>query len=941
MISVSKKIGAALLALLLAAPAYAQVCMEAGGSASGKANMNCDMTYRNQLVTCDTVNTTDIAGTRPSCPEKPMPMIDTPNKSYIQDYNPYLWQYPRAATDTTAGTDPSMPYSGAYALGTPGDASRTFQIFGDSAPGTQRLAACTTQIHVPMNPTTNGEWAKLIRLQVDNCTNQYLLNAAVYPVQKDSSKILSGDDPTHPSKTLSVAGECQPLKTFTETENEYDAGHYLKVAWQKLLQDPGYRVSTPTVAKCTPCVGGLELCDHEPHLPCQGPSVQGLTIDNSLAPLSTFPEVRLSTLSTVKYENINDPSHPFSPRWDFLLNDRDYSNLDDAQLTVLSPAAEIIKQALGIYMSKTDNAVFCAGVRTADNETDSSKKADDTVRVDVMSFRKNPFETALGTRTVYNSLCYENIPPNVRDVPEPTSMTIPELAELIAGSWCYHINSFYMAGTVPMAIAYNKHCWECFGLSGQIDDISQHPPCTTQYLGSDHNMVNMSGGGYNLLSTAPQCGSNFPKVCSDLRRPYTNMNILKMRYHRTDDPQDTSGNNNALKNGAAEGMTFKGYFGNHMPYPRIWDMGGVSLQMSPATDMKNQPPTDTTGQYTAIVGIGREGAAGASGSTAVTAHPDQRCLSGGWVTPTTSTSTPTSSILSNSNGGPATGTVVTFGGLTLTAPDPLTSWTEMKLYEARTLRNIGMSCIGRYEKVFKPGSGENMMLLKSGGTFEELIVNKCSIAKGITSNCTTMSYKDFIAAGNPANTDSIVYMKYFQTQNYPQPWRGYMSAGTTANQFPTWPGDGSASTGTAGLDNALLGDIIELPNGPKDDASSGNRGLAKLAFVIETRLAASSDCAAKKDCYVRVLEADNGKWPDSCGTTDTWGEMKTRYYYQPGDLPPAAKLEYTHISSTTDCVETKISHCEMNAWSTLKVYHIAKDTRKGCTQAKAASCGSP
>jgi hypothetical protein len=66
--------------------------------------------------------------------------------------------------------------------------------------------------------------------------------------------------------------------------------------------------------------------------------------------------------------------------------------------------------------------------------------------------------------------------------------------------------------------------------------------------------------------------------------------------------------------------------------------------------------------------------------------------------------------------------------------------------------------------------------------------------------------------------------------------------------------------------------------------------------------------------------------------------MKSRYYYQPGDLPALATKEYSNIKSIGNCEETKLSQCEMSAWTTLKVYHIRDDKRTGCSKDKAATC---
>ena len=910
------------LVLMVVAPAYAQVCQEPTGNIGGKVNLTCDMNYRNQVVACDKVNpanTKEILGTRPSCPAKPMPMIDTPKKSYIADYSPYLWQYPRDETD------PTRPYAGTFSLGTPGDASRTFQLFGNTSPGAKRLASCTTQIKLPSDPTTDEDWAKLTRLQADNCANQYILNSAIYPVQKENSQILSGDDPAKPGDKVSLASECQPLNTFS-ADNEYNVSTYLQAAWQKTLQDASYRKTTPDVLKCVPCVSSDIPCDREPHLPCAGPGNQGLTLENPLkfpnelkTPPQPFPEVLLSSISTVKYEDIIDPTHPFSPRWDYLLNDRDYANLSASSLGSFSPTALAIQVALNVYMTTTKNAVFCAGVKNS-QESDAKKKNDDEVKVDVLEFRKKAFEDSLTKRATYNSVCYSPLGH------DPRGGAIDALFFVAPTSWCYNITGFSI--WYPWIYARGKDCWQCFGLNGKVDDESQHPPCTTTYIGKDLRIKNSFPGGFNAFKRDANCGTKFDKICRDLRKPYTQMNKLKMRYHNPDDEDDKNGDNVVLKDGALEGMAFKEYFGNHMPYPKLWDTGQPLLRM-PNNDKNNQPPLDTTGQYTAIVGVGHEAAAQAAsdlspadadGKQPADKYTDQRCKTMGW-------------------GGTLGPLPVTFGGVNITLPDPVTSWTEMKLYETRTMRNVGLSCIARYEKVFKPGSAENMMMMVAGGEWQKMIISQCTrLPQGRTQNCKFMTIKEYTDAGNPADDTSTVYLKQMEPDADPLAWRGYLSAKDTAVKFPSFGGTAPSGANISGLDNAQQGDIVLLPNGPGDNAAKP--GLAKLAFVIGTHLDKDkTDCEAKKGCYIRVLEPDDGKWPDICGSTDTWGEMKSRYYFKPGHLPDEATKEYARIKSTGNCEETKLSHCEQTGWSNLKLYRITKDVRKGCVNKdSAANC---
>ena len=207
---------------------------------------------------------------------------------------------------------------------------------------------------------------------------------------------------------------------------------------------------------------------------------------------------------------------------------------------------------------------------------------------------------------------------------------------------------------------------------------------------------------------------------------------------------------------------------------------------------------------------------------------------------------------------------------------------------------------------------------------------------------------------NDKKDDKTIYLTKPLPDVWPSAWRGYMAAGgfdlLAKTKFPFFPNGPPASldklkdvvsTGgliySMGLSNAQQGDVIMLPFGPKN--SPIKPGLAKLALVIETNLPGETNCEDEENCYVKVLEPDNGKFPDICGTTDTWGEMKARYYYKPGHLPQAAKKAYELIKATSSCEETRISQCEMPSWNTLAIYRIRNDIRKGCEKKdKAIEC---
>lgn len=621
--------------------AQAQICKETdgdnqpnmdGGDPDGEQHglIDCDMEYYNAKITCDKIEVTDQSlesgasgnsgntkrntrNTRPSCPSKPMPMIKTPLKSFIKDYSPYLYAYARDKNDR------SLAYNGPFSVGTAGGSDRVFGMITNAAPGSQaegpgdikRFAACVPQIDFPKGASSIEEEAKQVRLQLDNCTNQYILHAAIYPFQKSRSRLLEGTPQDKGGKQvvtsdpISPTTECQPIKTFNEEENEYKAGEYIEAAWRKLLIDPKHRKNKMAWA--------------EPHLP------DGIQLKNPIQPPQDnpfpFSSLTLSSIAAIKAEEIIDPSHPYTPRWDFAFNERDrYSPLTD----------EYMKQTTSD--DGKSNVVLCAGVKEAKNESDAKKKEDLEVKVDVLSFRQKKFEEGIMARINFNTACK-------RDEGDKTyNRTLPDA---IQASYCYEPNWVKIAaswGTAAAGPNYKKiACWKCFGLNDKVDDETEFPPCSTRHDGKDGRIKKFPywlPGLKNGMSLQASCNPNIPytrnpkhnikTLCEDLRRPFTPINKLKMRYHNVDEPDY-----DPLKDGAPEGYTFYEYFGNHMPYPRLWDTG-KSLQTNTAANNNTQPPNDTKGQHTTIVGVGREGAIEKADDTAKKKHEDQRCKMGGW-----------------------------------------------------------------------------------------------------------------------------------------------------------------------------------------------------------------------------------------------------------------------------------------------------------------------
>ncbi|MFN7185230.1 MAG: hypothetical protein ACK5VE_02510, partial [Alphaproteobacteria bacterium] len=287
---------------------------------------------------------------------KPLRHITTPMASLIKDYSPFLFynlnlensdpQQQNALRNLYRGTSGSS--RDVYAMAGGGGAE------GDTG---LKLASCVNQIETPSIPTSPEEWAMLVRLKLDNCTNQFILQSALDPAYKENSKKYSMENTSNPTERIGLKTHCQPLTMRSAADqkmNEYHVTNYIQGAWKKLLEDPAFRIN-PNAA-------------NEPHLP------DGVTIKNPIAPPSSMSDVRTSMLMASPYEEIIDPSHPFSPRWDYEDNERD-------------------------MFAKQGATVFCAG-----------DKDKEVIKVDILSFRDERinFTKNVQDRVDFNKNCKAN-----------------------------------------------------------------------------------------------------------------------------------------------------------------------------------------------------------------------------------------------------------------------------------------------------------------------------------------------------------------------------------------------------------------------------------------------------------------------------------------------------------------------------------------------------
>lgn len=697
--------------------------------------------------------------------------------------------------------------------------------------------------------------------------------------------------------------------------------------------------------------------DVHPRLPT------GTIIVNPLPEPKNIPDIKLTQLAAFPYEEITDPTHPFSPRWHYYVNDRDG----------YSPWAEKYTKENDGDKKYQENSVFCAGERLEDPNTQKKE----IVKVDVLEYRRKKFEAGenqlydgIYNRIFFNQYCLKNEGPQKNP--------------------CKFKVSIY-------SISYEKDlkCGYCFNIAKKR---TNNPPCSTNYAGKDRRIIMspikgvvgdliaiitsipgissifefkviakdsymepsqstinnipmvsvglyagaLAGGGIPSplclvakLGCPAACSianiyrkSSIKKLCRDLRAPYTPMNKLKMRFglreadvQELQQEQQQSGGQqqpqmkNELPGGVGDGLQHKDHFDNRMPYPRLWDTG-KSLQLTPSTQ---QDPRDQNGRFTAIVGVGREAipepdtsqqggggqqpvqARGVDCSQNPEACKEERCMIGGWGEDSDS----------------AIGEIK--------KNDPVSSWTELKLYQTRTMRDYGVNCLGRYERLFKPGAQEDHVLALAGGTYMERS-DSCEIE-----------------AGTKTEDNTQFKMLY---RNFPKSWRGYLGdpGNDDKDTFPKFP-DKNPST-FRGLDNVKVGDVIMLPEGTAGEESSGGgllgglgigsgnskKGLPILSYVITTNL--GDNCEDKSGCFVTVLERNSGKWPDVCGNTDSWGIESERRIYKPGTMPSSIVRRIKEIDpyDNIKCQDNDLQHCELDQWDDAEVYRIRDENERGGNQ---------
>lgn len=411
------------------------------------------------------------------------------------------------------------------------------------------------------------------------------------------------------------------------------------------------------------------------------------------------------------------------------------------------------------------------------------------------------------------------------------------------------------------------------------------------------------------VSEAQECiGKELKDICHDAAKPVYSMNFLKIRSRkgdfRTDQPQSEGSFRSTIDNlrrtkadeDPAQGNGFREYFGNRRPYMRWWDTGKEAFQMDDRPDYWCD-----WGQNDAVIGVGRD-------YNSIHGRKAQLCRFGGGDGIGGNCFKPDE--WKQGQGVPDGRKFPSLAG---------SEWAELKMYQANCMRHERLNCLCQYEKTFKVKSSEDKALYMMGGLSEVI---------GVITQ---------VATGQGGGVADV----YKELENYsPLSWRGYAStpfnrdtratspAISLNQQFPYLFADPSASFSnpaiiTGGLDKARIGDIIIYP--------AGSGVLPHVAIVTDAHNLETYDNDIQnipdRSRWIRVQDANNGKYPDACGVTSLIGNGPVRTLYaSKDDMPDALKaLIEQQVTSTYYCDDPAMGKCVERRWDDLILYRPSMD----------------
>lgn len=368
-----------------------------------------DMQYRD----ADLQSTTSVYGSQPRSPmaHKTTPLFSPLELSewyHISIQNPSTPEAPgmeQRLSETRSRAGSYSPYIGPLYRG-------TYNLFrynsrlnqptqGDNASTScKRMVESMSGGRDPYNP----EWQ---RLEMDNCTNQFIL-------QQNARYSNMAHEEQSAIPTLN-ASSCQPFRMVppSDGDQEYAADWYYSIAWQKLLSNSSFLARKGKAPK-EPNYGSS-----------QGPDSHNIRISDPIpTPTGNFGRTELKDIAAthLQLERIIDPSHPFSPRWDFEDNERSKYSSRTAP-----------------YGGNPTNAVRCSNVSP----------------VDIMKWRETRFDLHIMSRINFNIACFINKKkcwtPFRCTASEPCCATRFDGRDKVPTPWCN-------AGTPNPTLTANQLC---------------------------------------------------------------------------------------------------------------------------------------------------------------------------------------------------------------------------------------------------------------------------------------------------------------------------------------------------------------------------------------------------------------------------------------------------------------------------------------------------
>jgi hypothetical protein len=393
------------------------------------------------------------------------------------------------------------------------------------------------------------------------------------------------------------------------------------------------------------------------------------------------------------------------------------------------------------------------------------------------------------------------------------------------------------------------------------------------------------------------------QVCGEVAGPVIGLNFLKIRPTKDEKFLDSADAQFANKiNGLARAdgsvnppdiYHFRQHFGNHRPYMRWWDTGNESFQNNTENARSDTPKKPDYfcdwGANDTYIGVGRDYNSIHSKNANICAYSggndagDGRCF-----TPAQWKQAGYSML----------------GG---------TEWAELKMYQTNCYKTKGLNCLCSYEKVFKPLTGEDAVLLSHGGTQN-----------------VPQSFADKDKDGNDVIRTETLPVRV------PLGWRGYASSPYGKDtQFPylyTYEKD-LADVFMTGLDFAQAGDIVVWP---ADGALRST--LPRVGQVVRAENNASKDGVALGHGYVVIEDMNNGQLPDTCGNTTMLGygperrifatkEDMFKYHDPKGDNQAGSTPQRIReqVVSTYDCEDPSLPVCVEKFWNAVRVYRTSQE----------------